>query len=239
MRATLQELKDRRAEELASLRRGDAGAVASSGAGNNPVYQTIQLELNKQDVEIAALRREFSQHQSTVAEMRQRLNSAPQVEAEFQQLNRDYDVNKTQYTALVESYQKARLGERADNAGSLQFEVVLPPSALPTPVWPRRGLLLGAVWLGSMALAVGVAYLMSILKPVISSVRSVNDFTNFPVLGVVSVGFPTRRAREFRRHVWLFSAATMGLFAGLVSALILNHAGVRLTIQAIRTLVKT
>ena len=97
---------------MESLRRGDASAVAASGAGNNPVYQSMQLELNKVDVEIAALRRELAQHQSTVAELRQRLNSAPQVEAEYQQLNRDYDVNKAQYTALLESYQKARLGER-------------------------------------------------------------------------------------------------------------------------------
>ena len=136
-RATLDELKKRRAVELDNLRRGDAGAVASSGAGNNPVYQNIQLALNKEDVEIAALRRELAQHQSTVAELRQRLNSAPQVEAEFQQLNRDYDVNKAQYTALLESYQKARLGERADNAGSVRFEVVLPPTAPVAPVWPQ------------------------------------------------------------------------------------------------------
>src|SRR6202140_1996168 len=145
-RATLDELKKRRAIELASLRRGDASAVASSGAGNNPVYQNIQLELNKENVEIAALRRQSAQHERTVAELRQRLNSAPQVEAEFQQLNRDYDVNKAQYTALLESYQKARLGERADNAGSMRFEVVLPPTAPITPVSPRRSALLGGLW---------------------------------------------------------------------------------------------
>jgi len=95
-RATLAELKQRRATELANLQRGDASAIASSGAGNNPVYQSMQLELNKVDVEIAALRREVAQHQGTVADLRQRLNSAPQVEAEYQQLNRDYDVNKAQ-----------------------------------------------------------------------------------------------------------------------------------------------
>ncbi len=63
-RATLEELKKRRAVELDSLRRGDASAVASSGAGSNPVYQSMQLELNKADVEIAALRRELAQHQA-------------------------------------------------------------------------------------------------------------------------------------------------------------------------------
>ncbi len=117
--------------------------MASSGAGNNPVYQSIQLELNKVGVEIAALRREAEQHEYTVAELRKRVNSAPQVEAEYQQLNRDYDVNKAEYTALLENYQKARLGEQADNAGSVRFEVVQPPEEPVAPVWPRRTLFIG------------------------------------------------------------------------------------------------
>jgi polysaccharide chain length determinant protein (PEP-CTERM system associated) len=238
-RATLEELKQRRTVELENLKRGDASAIASSGAGNNPVYQQIRLELNKQDVEIAALRRELAQHQTTVVELRQRLNSAPQVEAEFQQLNRDYDVNKAQYTALVESYQKARLGERADNAGSVRFEVVLPPTAPVAPVSPKRPALLAAIWLAAMGIAAGVAYLMTLFRPIVSSVRTVNELTEFPVLGVVGVAFPTRQQRDFNRNMWRFSAATAGLMVAFAVALLLNWAGARLTIQAIRSLVKT
>ncbi len=238
-RATLAELKARRKVELESLRRGDAGAVASSGAGNNPVYQAIQLELNKQDVEIAALRRQLGQHQSTVAELRQRLNSAPQVEAEFQQLNRDYDVNKAQYTALLGSYQKARLGERADNAGSVRFEVALPPTALSEPVSPKRTMLLIAVWLAALGLGAGVAYAMNLLQPVVSSIRIVNELTPFPVLGVVSVAFPNRRREQWRRDVWRFSAAGAGLIAAFAIVLVLNEVGFRLAAQAIHEVAKT
>jgi polysaccharide chain length determinant protein (PEP-CTERM system associated) len=238
-RATLDELKKRRAVELESLRRGDASAVASSGAGNNPVYQNIQLELNKEEVEIAALRRQSAQHQGTVAELRQRLNSAPQVEAEFQQLNRDYTVNKAQYTALLESYQKARLGERADNAGSVRFEVVLPPTAPATPVWPRRTALLAGIWAASMLLGSGVAYGLHLLQPIVGSVAAVNELTSFPVLGVVSAAFPTKQRREFRRDMWRFSAAMACLVGALVVAFALNRVGARLTVQAIRSLVNT
>jgi polysaccharide chain length determinant protein (PEP-CTERM system associated) len=238
-RATLDELKKRRAEEIASLRRGDASAIASSGAGNNPVYQNIQLELNKEDVEIAALRRELAQHQSTVAELRQRLNTAPQVEAEFQQLNRDYDVNKAQYTALLESYQKARLGERADNAGSVRFEVVLPPTAPVTPVSPRRTMLLAGLWLFAMAAGAAVAYGLHLLKPIVSSVRAVNEIASFPMLGVVGVAFPSQQRRQFRGDVWRFSAAAACLVVAFAIALTLNWAGARLTIGAIKSLVPT
>src|SRR6202453_4042623 len=176
-RATLAELKQRRATELANLRRGDASAIASSVAGNNPVYQSMQLELNKVDVDIAALRRELAQHQGTVADFRQRLNSAPQVEAEYQQLNRDYDVNKAQYTALLESYQKARLGERADNAGSVRFEVVLPPNSPVTATWPMRTKLLGGIWMAAILLGGALAYALHLLKPIVSSVPAINGLT--------------------------------------------------------------
>ena len=237
-RATLAELKQRRATELTNLQRGDASAIASSGAGNNPVYQSMQLELNKVDVEIAALRRELAQHQATVADLRQRLNSAPQVEAEYQQLNRDYDVNKAQYTALLESYQKARLGERADNAGSVRFEVVLPPTSPLVPVFPKRVLLLGLVWLVALGLGGAIAYGLHTLKPILSSVRAVNRLTAFPVLGAVSVAFPTAEKKKMWRHVWRISAATACLVVALGIALVLNWSGARLSIHAIQSLVK-
>ena len=237
-RATLAELKLRRATELKNLQRGDASAIASSGAGNNPVYQSMQLELNKVDVEIAALRRELAQHQGTVADLRQRLNSAPQVEAEYQQLNRDYDVNKAQYTALLESYQKARLGERADNAGSVRFEVVLPPTSPLVPVFPKRVLLLGLVWLVALAVGGAIAYGLHTLRPILSSVRAVNRLTAFPVLGAVSVAFPTAEKKKMWRHVWRISAATACLVVALGIALVLNWSGARLSIHAIQSLVK-
>jgi len=90
-----------------------------------------------------------------------------------------------------------------------------------------------------MLVGAAVAYLVSILRPVVSSVRSVNELTPFPVLGVVGVAFPTKRSIENKRHIRRFSAATAGLFAVLVVVLILNHAGARLTLQAIRTLVNS
>jgi polysaccharide chain length determinant protein (PEP-CTERM system associated) len=238
MRATLAELKQRRATELANLQRGDASAVASSGAGNNPVYQSMQLELNKVDVEIAALRRGLAQHQGIVVDLRQRLNSAPQVEAEYQQLNRDYDVNKAQYTALLGSYQKARLGEQADNAGSVRFEIVLPPTSPLVPVWPKRALLLGLIWLAALGAGAAVAYGLHFIKPILSSVSAVNALTGFPVLGVVSVAFPTAHRKKMWRNAWRFSAATACLIVALGLALAVNGLGARLSIHAIQSLVK-
>jgi len=227
-RQTLEELQKRRTAEIESLKRGDANAVAASGAGSNPVYQSIQLALNQADVEIASLRGELAQHRAKAAELRQRLDTAPQVEAEYAQLNRDYDVNKAQYTALVANYQKARLGEQADNAGSVRFEIVQPPTANFAPVFPRRGLFLaGALFL---ALVVGgaLAYLLHLVKPVVGSARSLTLLTGIPVLGVVSSAFPGKLQSAAKRDLLQFAAGVACLLIGFAIVLALNWSGFRL-----------
>ena len=101
----------------------------------------------------------------------------PQVEAEYTQLNRDYDANKAQYTALLAELQKARLGERADTAGSVRFEVVQPPTAGLRPAWPPRQLLLLAVLAAALAAGAAVAYALSHLQPVVASMTSRTSLT--------------------------------------------------------------
>jgi hypothetical protein len=148
-------------------------------------------------------------------------------------------VNKAQYTALLESYQKARLGERADNAGSVRFEVALPPTSPLIPVWPQRTLWLAEIWLASLVVGAGAAYGLHMLRPIVSSARAISEMTNFPVLGVVSTAFPRRERKDFWRHLLGFSAATSCLLFLFVLVLILNWSGARLSVAAIQSLVKT
>ena len=233
-RQTLEELQRRRATEIESLRNGDAAAIASSGAASSPVYQSIQLALNQADVDIASLRSAIGQHNAKAAELRTRLGSAPKVEAEFAQLNRDYDVNKAQYKSLLENYEKARLGEQADNAGSVRFEIVQPPTASFSPVFPRRVLFLIGVLAGALAIGAGVAYLLHMMSPVVSSARSLADFTGLPVLGVVSGAFPGRFAAQARSALLHYAVGVACLVGAFVIAIALNWSGFRLGAAALK-----
>jgi polysaccharide chain length determinant protein (PEP-CTERM system associated) len=208
-RQTLAELNARRADEIEALRRGDISAVANSGATANPVYQSIQLALNQADVEIASLRRQLGDHQSRVSDLRRALDTMPKVEAEYAQLNRDYDVNKTQYTALLTTLEKAKLGQEADTSGSVRFEIVEPPNAEYRPVSPRRSVLVLVVLAVALGFGAAVAYLIQILKPVFWSVRTLAENTGATVLGAVSPAFPQTLLRRQRWDVAFYT-----LFAG-------------------------
>ena len=230
-RQTLEELIRRRTEEIESLRRGDANAVASTGAGASPVVQSIQLALNQADVEITSLRGALAQHREKAAELRKRLDTAPKVEAEYAALNRDYDVNKAQYTALLGNYEKARLGEQADNAGSVRFEIVQPPTAAFSPVFPLRTLFLAGSLALALAIGGGLAYLLHLIRPVVGSARSLAEFTGMQVLGVVTSAFPGRINAAAKRDLWQFAAGAACLLVAFAVVLTLNWSGFRLGAQ--------
>jgi polysaccharide chain length determinant protein (PEP-CTERM system associated) len=236
-RQTLEHLKQKRAAEIEGLKHGDAAAAAASRASSNPVYQSVQLALNQVDVEIGDLNTELEQHQLKVAELRRVVDTAPQVEAEFAQLNRDYDVTKAQYTGLLANLQKARLGERADSAGSVRFDIVQPPMAPLHPKWPRRPLLLAQVLVAALGAGGALAYGLHYLRPVVTSATSLAQGVGVPLLGLVSVAFPSRRRVARRRDVLRISLAGGCLCVAFVVLVIMSGHGYRLSLSALKHLV--
>jgi polysaccharide chain length determinant protein (PEP-CTERM system associated) len=231
LRETLQELKARRAAELEALKRGDAGAAVATGASANPVYQSIQLQLNQADVEIAALRSELSDHRAKVADLKRMVDTMPQVEAEYARLNRDYAVNKAQYNALVERLEKARLGGEADATGSVRFDVIDPPSADYNPVSPKRSMLLATVLLLALAAGAGIAYVITMIKPVFHTSKQLAALTGLPVLGVVSASHTGDKAASMRREYLVYSVACSTFLLALIAVVFVGRTYAPLSIS--------
>lgn len=231
-RQQLAALKRRRAAEIAALKRGDANAAALSGASANPIYQSIQLALNKVNVDIADLSTELEEHRHKAQELQQLLDKTPELEAQYAQLSRDYDINKKQYAKLLASYDKARLGEQAGNAGAVRFELVQPPAVSYAPVWPKRTKLLVIVFVLALGAGGGMAYVLNQLRPLVGSPTTLRQLTGVPVVAVVGCAFPTRTALSTRSEVRRFSFAMGCLIVGFVIILVLSHLGYRLGLVA-------
>jgi polysaccharide chain length determinant protein (PEP-CTERM system associated) len=207
-RRTLEDLKARQAAEIAAVRRGDPAAIQSSGLSTNPVYQGIRLQLSQADVEVAAGQRQVSAQEAKIADIRKTINTAPEVEAEFARLNRDYDVTRGQYQVLVDRLNRAKISDKADATGVVRFEVVDPPTGNNAPASPDRPRLILVVLLGGLAAGIGIAYLLHQLRPVFTSARQLTELTQLPVLGVVSMTWLERHKATERRAFWVYSMAT-------------------------------
>ena len=217
-RRTLEDLKVRQKAEIEAVRRGDPGAIAATGLTANPVYQGIRLQLSQIDVEVAGARQQVAGQEAKIAEQRKMINTAPQVEAEYERLDRDYSVTHTEYQALVDRLSRAKLSDKADATGVVRFEVVDPPAVNPDPVFPNRLKLILEVLAAGLGAGIGAAYLLHQLRPVFSSTRQLMELTQLPVLGSVSMTWPERHRAGARRAVWRYAlgATTLVLLAVVV-----------------------
>jgi polysaccharide chain length determinant protein (PEP-CTERM system associated) len=207
-RRTLEDLKKRQAAEIAAVKRGDPAAIQTSGLANNPVYQGIRLQLSQADVEVAAGQRQVAAQEAKIADIRKTINTAPEVEAEFARLNRDYDVTRGQYQVLVDRLNRAKISDKAEATGVVRFEVVEPPTGNDAPSSPDRPRLILVVLLGGLVAGVAVAYLLHQLRPVFTSARQLTELTQLPVLGVVSMTWLERHKANERQALWAYSLAT-------------------------------
>jgi polysaccharide chain length determinant protein (PEP-CTERM system associated) len=221
-RRTLEDLKLRQQAEIAAVRRGDPAAIAAAGLGQNPVYQGIRLQLSSADVEVATAKSQVVDQEAKIAELHKMINTAPQVEAEYARLNRDYDITRGQYHALVDRLNRAKLSDQAEATGVVRFEVVEPPTGSAAPVSPDRPRLILVVLLGGLVAGLAVAYFMHQLRPVFTSARQLGEVTQLPVLGIVSMTWMERHKAQERRAVWAYSAATAVLVLMAVIVLLIQ-----------------
>ena len=211
LRSTIAELKKRLADEMEAARHGDVAAAASTGLAANPVYQNLQMQYDQGGVEIAGLQADVDNRRQRVAKLRSMINTAPEVEAQYSRLNRDYGVVKAQYQALVEQLGRARLGEQAAQTGVTGFDIVDPPRAGFDPVFPKRPLLALGALVAAIGAGIAAAFLLSLLRPVFGSARRLHELTGLPVLGAVSMTWMERYDAQVRSSAWRLSGAMLGM----------------------------
>ncbi len=221
LKRMLKELEAQRDAE----RRGQtsSGGVMRQGATTvipNKVYQDIKVQLADTESKIAALRARVADSEKRLRDARAAAQTVPKIEAEYTQLNRDYEVTKKNYETLLSRREAAAISGDMDAKGGIgEFRVIDPPRVTPRPVSPNRPVLLAGVLLASLAAGIGLTFVLSQLRPTFFDARSLRLQTGLPLLGSVSmvVDGPTRRRRRW--GVAAFSSTGL-MYLGLFGALI-------------------
>jgi polysaccharide chain length determinant protein (PEP-CTERM system associated) len=221
-RKLIKDLEEQKRKEVQELRKtAMANPVTGSGAGMNLVTQELGRMLAASEVQVAALRARVGEYESRVLRARELMKTAPQIEAEFAQLNRDYGINKKNYEDLVARRESASLsGDLEGASGVADFRLIDPPRASSKPVAPNRLLLLPVALAASLAAGLGIAFVLSQLRAVFFDARSVRNTIGLPILGVVTLVLGDAARARARRDLKRFGFASSGLVGVFVVAVV-------------------
>jgi polysaccharide chain length determinant protein (PEP-CTERM system associated) len=218
VQATIAQLEAQKAAEKAAhakdppalpQNRSDAAAMALD---INPVYQSLRIEMSHADVELAELKQQIAEEDASVKELRSRVNTIPETEAELTQLNRDYEVTKQQHQQLLQRLESARLSDQAEASSEPgRFRIIEPVVKPVAPIGPNRLLLMSGVLVAALGAAVALAVVLDQLNPVFLTRAMLAKITGLPVLGAINFVESSIKRPLLRRDPVLLGLASGGL----------------------------
>lgn len=205
-------------KQLEDQKKAEAKVVKPGAGGSrnkNTVMQQLTVALAEEEANVASLRARAGEFEARYAQLRSSVDAVPQVEAEFTQLNRDYQVNKANYEALLARRESASISEEMESkTAALDFRIIDPPRVPLEPAWPNRPLMVTLVLLGALAAGIVLAFMVSQIRRTVDDRATLKELTGLPLLGAISmVWTPEQKARQRKRLL-----AYIASFASLISA---------------------
>ncbi|MCC6610755.1 MAG: chain length-determining protein [Burkholderiales bacterium] len=212
-RRVIAELEAQRAKEIEARRKAGPTKSGMGPVDRNPVYQQLKIAQAEAEANVAALRAKVGAYEAEFQRLRSSQQMLPQVEAEYAQLNRDYDVQKRNYEALVARRESATMSSEMEASGTADFRIIDPPRVSPQPVAPNRLLLLPLVLLAALGAGIAASFAWSQIRPTFHDGRALRTLAGRPVLGSVSLVPDDNVLARRRRHNFAFFGSLAGLFA--------------------------
>jgi polysaccharide chain length determinant protein (PEP-CTERM system associated) len=192
----------------------------------NQVYDQLKVKLIDADAAVISLQRQ----RDDAVRYRERLEKVqheqPGLIAEYQNMDRDYNVLRRNYEELLARLQSANIAQAADTqADKVKLQVIDPPEIQRLPVAPNRMLLTSGVLLGGLLSGAGMTVLFGQLDQSFSTVDELRQL-GLPVLGGISV----LGLVSFRQRMMIalrFAAAVsllMVIYGGLVAHILRSAA---------------
>ncbi len=213
---------------VAAMRSGAVGssepAAPRSSPRNhsvpNPIFEQMKVRNVENDSIVASLQRQILDATRERDRLEEIARSAPQLQADYANVNRDYEVLRKNYDDLLARRESMRISSAAEADGDkVKVQVIDPPQVPQNPVAPKRVVLMSGVLAVGLAAGVGLALLLVQMDQSFHTVEDLRDM-GFPVVGGVSM---IGEAVSLGRRI-----VTVGAFAIAASAPLILYSGLLL-----------
>lgn len=227
----IDQLKDQKkseTEKKLSEAKAKKPAPASPTQTQNPVFQQLSVSLAQAEAVVAAMKARVAEYDRRYKELGAAANAVPQVEAEYTQLTRDYEVTKANYEKLLSRREQAQIsGDMEANTNVMDFRVIDPPQVPTAPNAPNRPMLMTMVLFAALGAGIGFAFVLSQLKPSVYGERRLRDLSGLPVFGsVVMVHSDAQKSKRKKGLIALVASflALLSTYGAIMAALMMMAA---------------
>jgi polysaccharide chain length determinant protein (PEP-CTERM system associated) len=207
-------------------RTGSASTYSNRGSLANPVYEQVKLRLIEAEATVSSLQARLDTARKELTRMEELARVAPQVEAEYQDLDRGYNVLRKNYEELLARRESSNITAAADTgADKVRLRVIDPPQMPSIPIAPNRLMLISIVLLGGLGAAAALPIVLSQMDQSISDVGRLRELGP-PVLGGISlVPSSTRRIKLYSLGLTVAASIVLLLvvYGGLASRMITHN----------------
>ncbi len=187
---------------------------------NNPIYQQLKLLVSEGEAEVASREAIVEEYERRISVLEKEVDRVLEVETEQKQLNRDYSVVASKHKDLLSRLESLRLGREVDtSADTVRFRVIEPPKVSSKPVGPNRILLSSTVFAAGLVVGIGIAFVISLLRPTFMDRKLLASSTGITVLGSVDMIWTDEQRSRRRWFNLAFAASFLGLL--IIFALVL------------------
>jgi polysaccharide chain length determinant protein (PEP-CTERM system associated) len=188
--------------EGSTVRRGSVSAV---------VYDQVRIRLLDANAQVASLQRRVAQSETDLQHAIAAAQSQPGVEAQMEDMDRDYGILKKNYEELLQRREATSLAEAADTkADKIQFRVIDAPQVPSAPTAPNRPVLFSVVLLAGILGGLAIPILLTQIDRSYGTLQRLRGL-GLPVLGGISYVAMLRSRSQAVMETAGFGASALAL----------------------------
>lgn len=192
----------------------------------DPIYHPLTLSLSVAEANVVAVKARVAEYSKRYDELKAAAIAAPQIDADYAHLVRDYEIAKTTYGSLLSRHETAQISREVETGKSvIDFRVIDPPQVSSVPKSPNRQMLNSMVLLMALGGGVAFAFVLSQIRPTFNDERGLREVSGVQVLGtIIMARTDAQKARRTRGLVALLIsfASLLSAYAAIMATLVLS-----------------
>lgn len=192
----IEDVRSQMAKQAAAPK-ASATAPAATTMPDSPAVVQLRAQLRALDMQIQAKRKEQSDLQSQIRGYEGRIQSTPEVEAQYKGLTRDQETSQLLYNKLKTEMDQAQATAQLENHQEGETFTVLDPASLPTEAtFPKVPAFAAGGAFGGIVLGLLIVAFIEYKDIALRTERDVWELTHLPTLAVIAYSGEVAAARQ-------------------------------------------